>query len=397
MSPHIGAAAAACAYRNSALRGKVPGYYFNGKFSFCGQVQKVGWFLADEYTAEHSGSNDSDSVDVYRAGPHCLVALHGSDKEGFSGTWSDTTHPNFYGYKNLFQKTMSEELEVILGAIRARDGSLGAWTASCPGQMIFVGHGMGAAMASIFAYLANQNGDPLKMNKHISGVGVYASPPVATKRLTDDHTEDGCFNGVSYYSRMPPEYLPNYESLGDKMMVDTRTKPGLKHVKMAFIALDIKGDVRNQSNILGPGPKTPCTRDGSGKGKIDDPPILAAMTNNATLYAKATEEWSKVYNPSAIGFHDLEAYVWNLDPLISDQTRFSNGEHERCAHGLGCTHGPPPARARAHTARARAHTARTDKVPKETEVFIGEERLSKKPAAEKVRAKGSSQKKWRQR
>merc|ERR1719213_1366956 len=77
---------------------------------------------------------------------------------------------------------------------------------TCPKPLVVVGHSLGAALAQMFAVMANQLGDPLNMGltvgdiygfgavpigKELSKAGLYGEP-------TNQKRADGCFKGGLY-------------------------------------------------------------------------------------------------------------------------------------------------------------------------------------------------------
>ena len=210
---------------------------------------------------------------------------------------------DFYGQKDTINAMIAAEVEVILGEIRQKHGTLKAWAATCPGKLYLSGHSMGAAMAQVIGYLANLNSDPLGMKKPIAAMYLLGPPGVATKALHNGQSSDGCFDGFIYYATVPEGFLPGYGAIADKA-VSLLTGYGFRHAKMAWTGLNVKaGDSSKESNLLGIGDEAACT--------TDLPAVYQGMLSNSTLMDKAVAHYLRL-GGDTIGLHDNEPYVYNL-------------------------------------------------------------------------------------
>merc|ERR1719324_1508522 len=111
---------------------------------------------------------------------------------------------------------LAQGITVEWGSMLTRFRQAKAFTTilkSCPKPVAVTGHGMGGALAQVFAVMANKIGDPLRI-----GVG----EPFNEKSF------DGCFSGGMY---------ANIKRIGAKDVIDPvftkGMKTGLRHVKTA--------------------------------------------------------------------------------------------------------------------------------------------------------------------
>ena len=237
---------------------------------------------------------------------------HGADMENGAGgggehdtltSWFGAA-ADFYGQKDTINAMIAAEVEVILGEIRKKHGTLKAWAATCPGKLYLSGHSMGAAMAQVIGYLANLNSDPLGMKKPIAAMYLLGPPGVATKALHNGQSSDGCFDGFIYYATVPEGFLPGYGAIADKAVSLLTGYGGFRHAKMAWTGLNVKaGDSSKESNLLGIGDEAACT--------TDLPAVYQGMLSNSTLMDKAVAHYLRL-GGDTIGLHDNEPYVYNL-------------------------------------------------------------------------------------
>jgi hypothetical protein len=300
-TPRIAAAATYCTYRNTAS-------YRNTGASFqrwCSEPLAAGWGLSESYETTHA-NGDTDNADLYRVGPHCFLTFHGADMgyelEGWTSQESHAraTTNEFYGVTGVgLSKGLAAELEVILTSIREKYVTLSAWAATCPGRLHVAGHSMGGAMAAMFAYLANLNSDPLDMKKPVSMVFLFVAMPPAEKSLTNDQSSDGCFTGVSYYTRALAGIVPGLGTIAD---YTPAWPPTMVIPKIASSSIDMQGPGWiDPSNILGTVLDTEC-------GSV--PPVFNAMLSNQTLLYGADSQlhWSPE-NPTALDLHNPQNFV----------------------------------------------------------------------------------------
>jgi hypothetical protein len=332
VTPIVAAAASTCTYRWSPARKFLGGHdYINTVY--CGILSQAGWTLNASYKANDTNMHnppleDTDAVDVFRAGTDCLVSFHGADmtlaeSKGYGLPSMPTV---FYGVAGI-SSPLARELELILAAIRRKHGNLRAWGETCRGIMSVTGHGMGGGLAALFAYMANRKGDPLELGHTVWKVMLFGPTPVADHPLSDDQTETGCFRGNHYYTRVPANtYFDGLPDIADPTMINgypitaevaalgLPANATMQHVRIGKVSLDIKGPVRSgrrsvraNSSFDGPTLPTPCD---------EDAPVLSAMANNATLAAKALEHIlaepypGKTY--TSLALHDPVGYVWSF-------------------------------------------------------------------------------------
>lgn len=141
---------------------------------------------------------------------------------------------------------------------------------------------------------------------------LFAPAQPAATVLTDESKADGCFSGVTYYTRVPAGTVA-YRGIVDAFADFTGimgSKYGAKNIKIDYASLDMTGSWEEKSNLLGPTLKTEC-------GSF--PPVYKAMENNATLLFAARKEWARAPGltidtpipggPNAFGLHNMEPYI----------------------------------------------------------------------------------------
>jgi hypothetical protein len=282
--------------------------------AFCDEVAAAGWALVEEYNVLHPGTQDTDNAHLYRSGQDCLLAMHGMDVDEFFNKGYSKYGPvdSYYGVSDVgLSEGLTEELEVILIAIRDRHGSLASWTASCPGAFTVTGHSMGGGMAAILGYLANLAGDPLNMNKRVSQLLLFAPMPPATTPLTDGQSEGGCFSGTHYYTFVPAGVAAGYGAFADLAELHGYFKGGMVSPMVPWTPLQVVGPSNDPANLLGVGEGVACG---------GTPPVYPEMAKNMTLLAKAEYEFMRALHPAdpkVFGLHELPAYVDSFPPMSS--------------------------------------------------------------------------------
>ena len=309
----IAALANTCVYRLSPyLVDALGGLEFVNR-TYCEPMRLAGWDIVESYSAA-SVEGDTDNADLLRtASGDCIFVIHGADWEqmGDEAHYKENAVTNetavLYGVPG-FSKTHAAEVSTILGKVVEKHGSLAAWAATCPGDLHVSGHSMGGAAASIIAYLANKIGDPMGMQKTVSEVHLFGSNPGASFTMTNDQSASGCFEGSSYYSRVPRGTVPGYGDLVDFAIANGHASsdpwvayawapyPGVMlHPKIEHTSLDMTGPPTkngtaagvgiflDKSKLAGPALVTPCGQ---------DPPALVETLANATLGLKSVGEGS---------------------------------------------------------------------------------------------------------
>ena len=302
----IAALANTCVYRLSPYIGWhfLGGQPFANK-TFCEPMRLAGWEHVESYSAIDDVYSDTDNADLFRtASGDCLLSIHGADIESHVGlAFTNETVP-LYGIPGFSKTHGGGEVMTILGKIIEMHGSLATWAATCPGELHVSGHSMGGAAASIIAFLANKNGDPMGMKKTVSQVFLFGSNPGASFTMTNDQSADGCFSGASYYMRVPAGNLidlgiaSGHASSAPWMAQLGYPYPGVMlQPKIKYTALDMTGPPTkngtaanvgiflDESKLVGPSLVTPCGQ---------DPPGLVANLANYSLFAKSDSE---AYSP----------------------------------------------------------------------------------------------------
>lgn len=326
ITPYIAAMAATCVYRDSINN------HLNLLASIsetCTKLWRSGWKLED--TFEHADpvmTGDTDAADLYRSGDSCLLAFRGADIEFFTtlgGGASPEAKAEFCAPIDTFHapvgfaKGLTLELQAILDQITAKHGSLATFASTmCKGELHVTGHSMGGGVATILAYLANLDSDPLAMRKPVSKVYLFSSMPVAaTDQLINEHgkaaTGNGCFEGASYYTRWPTGLgaATGYDELGDVAMLTCffAGNAGIKPPKtIAWTSLDLTGPFDVPANSKGPTLQTAC-------GEL--PPVYDKMKNDPSLYALSGSHGVRGVKPNdkgIISLHDPVAAVYTLKP-----------------------------------------------------------------------------------
>merc|ERR1719231_1207919 len=295
-TPRIAAAATECTYRNTA------GANAASLQRWCSEPLAAGWGLSESYETTHA-NGDTDNADLYRVGPHCFLTFHGADGAYEMAGWvtqePHLTTNEFYNVTGVgLSKGIAAELEVILTSIREKYVTLSAWAATCPGRLHVAGHSMGGGMAAMFAYLANLNSDPLDMKKPVSRVFLFNPLSPAENSLTNDRSSDGCFTGVSYYTRALAGIVPGLGTIAD---ITAGFVPNMVIPKIASSSIDMQGPSTDPSNILGPVLDTEC-------GSV--PPVFNAMRSNQTLgYGAYSQMYTSPENPTSLGLHDMLNFI----------------------------------------------------------------------------------------
>lgn len=308
VTPQLAGAAQACTVRNS----NVVAFLAGDPSVACDTLSSAGWNISKSYNVFNPVLGDTDNADLFRAGSDCILSFHGADyHEFFMGGYvgnATAVAPvsSFYGVNVGFMTGLTEELEVILTEIRQQHGSLADFAGSCPGSLSVSGHSMGGGMAAIFAYLANLPSDPLSMGKHVSQTFLFGANPPATTKLENAQSEDGCFEGASYYARTTS--VPGFSALGDPAIGFATLETGMVGMNIPSVSLEVTGIITDSTNLAGPGITTPCG---------EEPPVLIAMRSNMTLAYEAQAQMlvSGPYCPlpghtGCIGLHEPAAYMW---------------------------------------------------------------------------------------
>lgn len=340
-SPRLAAAASACAYRKSNINGLLA----VDVEPLCDVPPAAGWILTQEYTAPHpagtcneaacrtgarkllrelhnkvQSSEDTDNADLYRYGNDCLLAMHGADIVEFEDRHNGTgfhTPTSYYNISAGFHNGLTMELDNLLNVIKQKHGSLAAFASSCPGDLYVTGHSMGGSIAAIFAFLANHDDDPLQMGKTVKSIYLYAPAPVATQALTDGQSDDGCFDGMTYFMRTAPGYHP-FLGCGTIADITVEEFDSFVNVRLPWTGLDVKGPTSDPANLLGPDQQYAC-------GVV--PQIYKDMAANATQYECAAKEYLTAmdYAPEAWD-HRYSEYLKTLGGN-------TGGLHEPGAYG----------------------------------------------------------------
>ena len=276
--------------------------------TYCEPIRLAGWEHVESYSAFDDVLGDTDHADLYRtASGDCLLAIMGADMEIALGQAITNETVPLFGIPGFSKTHGGGEVMTILGTIVEKHGSLAAWAATCPGELHVSGHSMGGGAASIIAYLANKNGDPMGMKKTVSQVYLFGSNPGASFTMTNDQSADGCFSGASYYTRAPAGTVPGYGDIIDIGLPAGHASsapwmaqlgypyPGVMlHPKIKYTALDMTGPPTkngtaanvgiflDESKLVGPTLVTPCGQ---------DPPGLVATLANYSLLAKSESEY----------------------------------------------------------------------------------------------------------
>lgn len=289
----------------------------------CGELDDMGWTLADSYTLFNPSTKDTDNADLRRnTAGDCVLAFHGSDAyEVFSGNTAfgnsgeGAKHGNAtalslttrYGLEPLIMTHYIDELEPFLSLFRTKHGSLSAWAKTCPGRLFVAGHSMGGAMANLFAYWSNHPSDPLDLGKTVTGLYLFGADPITPTPLTNGQRDDGCFDGALYYAQALAGVIPGYPEVPDVipvmntiMYTAAQLSSGgetiVMNTKIPWISLDLAGPAYVASNRLGLGVQTPC-------GAV--PPAYMAALSNYSIMVKAFDNYV-----GGIGTHQPLASLW---------------------------------------------------------------------------------------
>jgi len=360
-TPRVAAAAAFCSYRNSKFA--LDGTWGRDEkvlvTEACNIVNSWGWVLYEEHQLYDPITNDTDNADLWFNGVsgtsdahgthsklhdsdlihggNCMVAIHGASLDQIAEKDGDSIYEQAFNVPGLDKRWLGE-LDVILDLFVKQHGNLKGLAEGCPGELYVTGHGLGGAVAQMFAYLLNKNGDPLNTGREtgVAKLHTFGSPPVANFTLTNDKfmntsdpQADGCFHGIHYYSRVPPgtpgqsEMYDIYgiftgHHIDDTVMTALRKdsimgtlgniddwidSEASKHIKMSWESLDMIGlvDGDESPNIIGPVLHTSCV-DGQA-------PHLTLMSTDVTIAVdsanNALEEWAS----GSLSLHSAETYM----------------------------------------------------------------------------------------
>ena len=321
-TPRVAAAAAFCAYRNTRLA--IDGTWTTAHKVWCTEactiVNDWGWVLVEEHQLYDSTSNDTDNADFWANGasgnstghgagimrkdkgefgnivygPNCMLVMHGADLDTFEAAAQSDVYEESFGVEGVDQR-WSGELDVLLDLLVRGHGNMTAMLNTCPGELYVAAHGMGGAVAQLFAWLANRDDDPLRMNKKVTKLHTFGSPPVANFPLTNEAWEEqgqpeGCFAGTHWYTRVPEGVFPDVKGdlvdvfnivsgypITEEVKGKLREHSVMKylgpvhemvdqghshHSKMRWQSLDMDDSAvlsqYERSAVLGPGLETPC-------------------------------------------------------------------------------------------------------------------------------------------
>ena len=228
-SPAIDAAAAFCAYRNTkyALDGVWTIKHKDTCAAACNFVNAAGWVLYEEHQLYDVVSNDTNNADVWYNGvlgtsegngpsptrprsdvahsKDCLIAFHGAQPtEGHNraSVNDEAIYGEFRGTVGIARR-WTEEFDTMLDRMSQLHGNMSNMGNKIKGKVHVTGHANGGTLASIFAYMANRKDDPLGFNKTVSTLTLYGVPPPANFSMDNGQSEDGCFGGTAYYTRLP--------------------------------------------------------------------------------------------------------------------------------------------------------------------------------------------------
>lgn len=208
--------AAMSAYRSSPLW--IVGIPYVANYEF--MLKSAFWTLRNGWIATNTSGADNDYAELYVKGGDCMLAFRGSDSSVdhtnlgiFPGSPSPAPAPagaapapasaSYYGL------SLNPGVETEWKFMAQRLAKVNAFTVikkTCTNPLTVVGHSLGAALAQMFAVMANQLGDPLNMGltvgdiygfgavpigKELSKAGLYGEP-------TNQKRADGCFRGGLY-------------------------------------------------------------------------------------------------------------------------------------------------------------------------------------------------------
>jgi hypothetical protein len=353
----VDAAAAFCAYRNTkyALDGVWSIKHKDTCAAACNFVNAEGWVLYEEHQLYDQVSNDTNNADVWFNGvtgtsegmgtspredysdlvhgPNCLIAFHGAaPTEGHNreAVNDEARYESYLGISGL-AKRWTEELSILQERMSQLHGDMNGFGRSIPGTLTVTGHGEGGTIASMFAFLANHNSDPMKFNHSVDRVTVYGVPPSANFSMYNDKSKEqgrpkGCFKGNAYYNRLPKNtpyvdsilglnghiidvfsILSGYNvskevqtAVREKSIFEDLDNVGVhikhsinraqsKHMMIDFMSLDQTGQVSDQAedpkenlaHLLGPVWSTPC-------GTV--PNCFEEVAKNADLAVRSANE-----------------------------------------------------------------------------------------------------------
>ena len=350
-TPAVDAAAVLCAYRNTkyALDGVWTIKHKDTCAAACNYVNAAGWVLYEEHQL-YDGSNDTNNADVWYDGvsgtsegngpnpaapasdlmhsKDCLIAFHGAQPtEGHHvpKVNDETVYGEYLGITGI-AKRWAEELDTMIDGIVKLHGNMSNFGSSMKGRLHVTGHANGGTLAAIFAYFANHKDEPMQFNKPVTTLTVYGVPPSANFSMDNGQRADGCFEGTSYYTRLPkhtpyvdaPEGLDRHivdifsilsgypvskevqDAVRDHSVLEDLDHVGVhikhairssnsQHLRIPWKSLDITGMITddvvdptdNLKHLVGPVHFNKCGR---------EPPSFRKMANDPDLAVRAANE-----------------------------------------------------------------------------------------------------------
>lgn len=221
-SAALGSWAAMAAYRDSPMMAVSNAYMSNYKF----MMNSAFWSLKASWGA--ANASDSDYSELWVKGSDCILSFRGTDSGADRGNMNLLSPGLYHGL--MLAKGITVEWGSMLTRFRQAK-AFATILKSCPKPVAVTGHGMGGALAQVFAVMANKIGDPLRMGLTVGSVYGFGASPIGSIGVGEPFNEksfDGCFSGGMY---------ANIKRIGAKDVIDPvftkGMKTGLRHVKTA--------------------------------------------------------------------------------------------------------------------------------------------------------------------
>lgn len=187
--------AAMASYRSSPLVAVGVPYVSNFEF----MLKTAFWSLKAGWSATNVTGSENDYAELYAKGGDCMLAFRGSDSQVDMANVNSFVNTNLYHKMKLNYGVMVEWNHMVAKLTASK--AFKVMKETCPKPLVVVGHSLGAALAQMFAVMANYIGDPLNMALTVDAIYAFGAVPIGEQSGGEPRNQksaDGCFKGGVY-------------------------------------------------------------------------------------------------------------------------------------------------------------------------------------------------------
>lgn len=144
---------------------------------------------------------ETDYAELWVRGGECMLTFRGSDSDiDMANNAKYSANATYHGLK--LHEGIRLEWTKMFDALTAAK-AFAIIRQSCAKPVTVAGHSLGAAMAQMFAVMANKRGDPLLMGVQVGAIHGFGAMPIGHedgKPPSNGKSSDGCFKGGVYGS-----------------------------------------------------------------------------------------------------------------------------------------------------------------------------------------------------